>query len=429
MEPSFQGGLSLGCLKDIRSDNYLLPVKAGLVETSQLNWFEFFFTFVRMKTILLIDDEESLRFIFGTCLREHGYRVIEAASGEAGLELARQQLPDLILTDISMPGMSGQAVLKEIRQDPALSGKQVILMTGDPRIVTPRRGMEEGADDFLVKPVSLDDLLRCVEARLKRSQTHWRVEDHMLSNLQSSLHSTLPHEFFTPLAGIIGLADVLESSFSELSVPEIQDLHRDIRISALRLHRTLKNYLTILDLEAAPQEVKAVLVPLSLNALKESILAGAKEALHRNNRSEDITVRVDECTVLVNSRNLSLIVEELVDNACKFSRQGTPIIIRLDADGVLTVIDAGRGMAPEEIRQIGAFRQFDRKNHEQQGLGLGLVLVQRLVAENEAFLSIESTPSQGTQVKVAFQIDKVSSTSPDFKKSNENAIAHSSSGG
>lgn len=250
----------------------------------------------------------------------------------------------------------------------------------------------------------------------------------MLSRLQSSLHSTLPHEFFTPLAGIIGLADVLESSFSELSVPEIQDLHKDIRLSALRLHRTLKNYLTILDLETAQKETKTAPCSLSPTALKESILTGTKEAIHRNNRTEDVTVRVDECTVLINPHDLRLIVEELVDNACKFSRPGTPIIIRLGVDGVLTVIDAGRGMTPEEVRQIGAFRQFDRKSHEQQGLGLGLVLVQRLAAENEAFLSIESTPSEGTQVKVAFQIDSISSISPDFKESNENAVTHSSSG-
>jgi two-component system sensor histidine kinase/response regulator len=300
-----------------------------------------------MKTILLIDDEENLRLIYGRSLREHGYRVIEAATGEAGLELARQQLPDLILSDISMPGMSGQDVLKQIRHDPELSGKQVILMTGDPRIVTPRRAMEEGADDFLLKPINLDDLLRCVEARLKRSQTHWRVEDSVLSQLQSPQHSNLPHEFFTPLAGIIGLTDVLQSSFSDLSTEEIQDLHKDIRDSALRLHRTLKNYLWILDIEAASQESRTAPVPLSPKALEENVLAGAKEAVRRNNRKEDVSVRVDECPVLVNPRDLNLIVEELVDNACKFSRQGIPIIIRFGADGVLAVIDGGRGMTPE----------------------------------------------------------------------------------
>jgi signal transduction histidine kinase len=358
-----------------------------------------------MKTILLIDDEDHLRFIFSKALRDKGYRVIEAATGEAGLELARQQLPDLILSDISMPGMSGEDVLKQIRQDSQLNGKQVILMTGDPRIVTPRRAMEEGADDFLIKPISLDDLNRCVEARLKRSQTHWRVEDSVLSQLQSPQHSNLPHEFFTPLAGIIGLIDVLQSSFSSLSTEEVQDLHKDIRDSALRLHRTLKNYLWILDLEAASPGAKPAPKPLSPQALEENVMNGVKDAVYRNNRTADITARVDQCSVLVDPRDLSMIVEELVDNACKFSRQGIPIVIRFGADGVLTVTDAGRGMTPEEVKQIGAFRQFDRKKREQQGLGLGLFLVQKLSAQNGATIAIESAAAQGTEVKVAFQLD------------------------
>jgi two-component system sensor histidine kinase/response regulator len=227
-----------------------------------------------VKTILLIDDDKNVRMALGMALQHCGYRVIEAASGAEGLELARQQLPDLILTDITMPDMDGQAVLKHIRQDPVLSNKQVVLMTGNPGKVSPRNGMEAGADDFLVKPVGLADLSRCVEARLKRAQLHWRVEDRMLSELRSTLHSHLPHEFFTPLAGIIGLSDILRSELTSFSCDDVQDLLNDIHASGLRLHRTLKNYLLMLDLQAAvgeecPREF------LSAQVLKESLLAGS----------------------------------------------------------------------------------------------------------------------------------------------------------
>jgi len=125
-----------------------------------------------MKTILLLDDDENILSTFSLALRHHGYNVIEASSGEEGLELAKKHLPDLILSDISMPGKDGQAVLQSIRQHPELSTKQVVLMTGQTHLVTPRRGMELGADDFLVKPVSLGDLLRCIDARLKRAEVH-----------------------------------------------------------------------------------------------------------------------------------------------------------------------------------------------------------------------------------------------------------------
>jgi signal transduction histidine kinase len=82
------------------------------------------------------------------------------------------------------------------------------------------------------------------------------------------------------------------------------------------------------------------------------------------------------------------------------------VTLNLDARGVLSVTDVGRGMAPEEIGQIGAFQQFDRKKHEQQGLGLGLILVKKLAAKSGAEFSIESPAcdTTGTRVKVAFRL-------------------------
>src|ERR1700733_7534066 len=174
-----------------------------------------------MKSILLIDDEEQLRKIFALALRKGGYHVIEAVNGTEGLALARQHLPDLILTDVHMPGGDGSTLLRDIRQDPALRSKQVVLMTGRPDLVTPRKGMEEGADDFLVKPGGLSALLSCVEARFSRASISWRVEDQMLAQLRSSVPSNLPHEFFTPLAGIIGLLEILRSDDSGLAPKEI----------------------------------------------------------------------------------------------------------------------------------------------------------------------------------------------------------------
>src|ERR1700734_1956017 len=181
-----------------------------------------------MKTILLIDDDEQVRTMFGVALRRNDYHVIEADSGVTGLALAREHLPDLILSDIHMPGGDGPTLLRDIRHDPELRSKQVVLMTGRPDMVTPRKGMEEGADDFLVKPVGLKALLSCVAARFSRASISWRVEDQMLAQLRSSVPSQLPHECFTPLTGIIGLLEILRSSGSELTPEEIQDIHNDI---------------------------------------------------------------------------------------------------------------------------------------------------------------------------------------------------------
>lgn len=356
-----------------------------------------------MKTILIMDDDENILSTFSLALRHHGYNVIEASSGDIGLELARKYLPDLILSDISMPGSDGQAVLQSIRQHPELSSKQVVLMTGQTHLVTARRGMELGADDFLVKPVSLGDLLRCIEARLTRAQVHWRVEDRMLTKLRSTLQSSLPHELFTPLGGIIGLADILLADFESLTPDESKDLLQDIHSSALSLHRTLRNYLMILDLENTFQERKPVTEKVLPKQIEENVCSGIQASILRNGRADDIHLSVEECAVIAIPGDINLIAEELVDNACKFSRKGTAINVHFGTDAVLTVTDTGRGMTAEEVEQVGSFQQFDRKKHEQQGLGLGLALVQKLAFKCGAKFSIESQPSQGTTVKVNFR--------------------------
>jgi CheY-like chemotaxis protein len=356
-----------------------------------------------MKTILLVDDDRQVLRIFGVALRQGGYNVIEADSGINGLESARKHLPDLILSDINMAGGDGSTLLREIRADPELRSKPVVLMTGRPDLVSPRKGMDEGADDFLLKPVSFEALRNCIEARLNRASINWRVENRMLAQLRNSVPPHLPHEFFTPLAGIIGLMEILCTDFPQLVPKEVRDINKDVHQSALRLYRTLRNYLMILDL---PNAMAGVPSPLPIREVEKFIQTGAEEALRRNNRREDVTIRLKPCAILVSSRDFSLIVEELVDNACKFSRPGTPVTVELNSDGRLMVTDQGRGLTSAEIVQIEAFRQFDRKCQEQQGLGLGLVLVQKLSANCGAKFFMNSRPGEGAQVEITFSLSK-----------------------
>jgi len=353
-----------------------------------------------MKTILLIDDDPQVRKIFGLTLRRYGYHVLEADCGVAGFEIARQFLPDLILSDINMPGGDGSTLLHNIRRDSELRSRQVVLMTGKSNVITPRQGMEEGADDFLIKPIGLQELLNCMKARFDRASINWRVADQTLAQLSFSLPSQLPHEFFTPLAGIIGLMDILCCDDSTLTPKEVGDIHRDVHQSALRLHRTLRNYLHLLDLQTASSETAPGSLPPG--EVEKGIQNGVTEALRQHARREDLTVKVTACPILAKRGDLDRIVEELVDNACKFSRQGTPVKLDLTAEGRMTVVDGGRGLTAEEISRIGAFQQFDRKKYEQQGLGLGLVLVQKLTALYGANFQINSRPGEGTQVEIMF---------------------------
>ncbi len=354
-----------------------------------------------MKTLLVIDDNEAVRSTYGLALELAGYRVVLAADGNEGVELARRHRPDLILCDIDMPGMDGRGVLRTLRADADLGATQIVLMTGNTRTVDTRAAMALGADDFLTKPFEIAQLLGCVEARLQRAQIHWRVADQALTDLRAGLRTSLPHELFTPLAGILGLTAALREDLPRLAPAEITELLAGIEQSGWRLHRTLKNYLAVLDLEAgAPAGPPPVLAGDDPAA---AVANGAAAAARRHQRAADLSVEAAGCTIAVPADDLATMAEELVDNACSFSRQGTPITVRLEASGRLQVTDRGRGMTPEQVRRIGAFRQFDRKKHEQQGLGLGLVLVQKLSARCGAEFSLASEPGAGTTATVGFK--------------------------
>jgi signal transduction histidine kinase len=353
-------------------------------------------------TILLIDDDARTRQAFGLALRQKGYHLIEADSGIAGLEAAKKYLPDLILTDINMPGGDGRALLYHIRHTPEISSRQVVLMTGYIGVVSPRKGMEEGADDFLIKPFTMEELISCVEARLRRADIHWRVEDRNLEKLRASLLSTLPHELFTPLAGMMGLTEYLHSNATIISLDEMQKLHSDIYATGLRLHRTLTNYFRVLELEGKPMQLEGRTLLDSFD-VHAAVQAGVNAVMARPGPPRTINLEISAVPVQMEGEDLKIIVEELVDNARKFSGIGTDISVSLNKEGTLTVINQGRGMSEEQIKRIGAFQQFERKKHEQEGLGLGLMLTQKLAERNGAKLVIESQPGQETAVSVIFR--------------------------
>lgn len=354
-----------------------------------------------MKTVLLIDDDQTVLSTYAFALKSEGYEVLTAAGGEEGLALARKHLPDVIVTDIHMPGTDGRSVLRMVREDPNLGHKQVVLMTGNPRDITPRSGMELGADDFLVKPFGLDELIRCVEARLQRGRVNWRVEDKVITSLRANLHKALPHEFFTPLAGIVGLVEILKAECEEMPPAEMRDILSDIEKSGWRLQRTLRNYLLIIN----DQGVKRREEMLGGESVREAIANGARTAAERAGRASDLQLVITPVPIRGDPADLAAMVEELVDNACSFSAKGSAVSIRMEGRGVLEVEDRGRGMTAEQRARIGAFQQFDRGKFEQQGLGLGLALVQRLADACGARFSLQSTPGAGTRATLAFSTD------------------------
>jgi len=123
-----------------------------------------------MARILVIEDEPDIQQILDYNLREKGHKVFIAGKGEEGLRLAREKRPDLVLLDLMLPDIPGTEVCKALKSDPLTRNTQVVMLTAKGEEIDRVVGFELGADDYVVKPFSVRELLLRVQAILRRSQ-------------------------------------------------------------------------------------------------------------------------------------------------------------------------------------------------------------------------------------------------------------------
>lgn len=118
--------------------------------------------------ILLIEDDARTRNIFIDCLNSEGFNAIGAEDGIEGIAKVQKHSPDLVICDVSMPKLDGYGVLTALRQNPLTAITSFIFLTASVSKADLRKGMELGADDYLTKPTTVDELLKAISARLQK---------------------------------------------------------------------------------------------------------------------------------------------------------------------------------------------------------------------------------------------------------------------
>ncbi len=360
-----------------------------------------------MTRILVVDDEEDVRRFLVDTLQFAGYDTVTASDGAAGMRIAEQALPDLIIADINMPYMDGFTMMEELHNHPQTNTIPIILLTVKDGRDEFRQGMTRGADDYLPKPVSPGDVIESVRMQLKKRATIAEKHDTNLRLLRRNIIYALPHEFRTPLSVILGYAQLLEMDRDTAKPDDILELSRAITTAGERLQRLIENYLVYAQLEVItsdPDEREAARNHLVKDA--GAVIASAAQEIAGNHyRKDDLHLDLCRMVLRISEDNLTKIVHELVDNAFKFSDKGQIVMVqtvRQDHNFIMTIRDSGRGMKPEQVKQMGAYMQFGREFFEQQGVGLGLVIAQRLAQLHDGVFDVDSQPHEGTRITVRF---------------------------
>lgn len=351
-------------------------------------------------TILIIEDETSIRNDLAEILLFEGYEVLTAENGAQGIETAIEQLPDLILSDVMMPETDGYEVLSTLRENPSTRLIPVILVTAMADKEDMRTGMNLGADDYLIKPFTRQELLNSINIRLQKVDFLTEKRQSDLQELRLQLIKYLPHELNTPLNGIIGIGQILKDYPDALSQSEIADFGNNIYESGMRLYRLIQNYLLYSELVIRRDTVSSSAPLENPGDLCQSILLSLGL---KYKRQKDSLIEVAPCDALIGFKEFSKVAEELIDNAFKFSTPGSHITVSCGAYENrfrLIVEDNGQGMSVDELHRIGAYMQFNRTVYEQQGSGMGLSIAKMIVDMYGGELKIESELHKGTRVVV-----------------------------
>ncbi|MEO0826505.1 MAG: hybrid sensor histidine kinase/response regulator, partial [Cyanobacteria bacterium J06642_9] len=367
-------------------------------------------------SILIVDDEPDNFDVIETLLSAQAYQLHYSANGQEAIDALETFQPDLILLDVMMPGIDGIEVCRQIKAMPKWQAVPIIMVTALSAKADLAHCLTTGADDFISKPVSAVELRARMHSMLRikqqydyiQSLSHLRKEtitvlEGTLNELNGNVASKLAHELNTPLNGILGVLGLLKANLEDMDTAEIHEMLALADLSAHRLDSLTKKFLVYLELELADSRQQPI-AAAQTEFLSAALAADLRAHAQSVNRGSDLRFDIETAEVSISKRYLSVVLYELIDNALKFSPPQTPIKVSSQVVGEMLTVsihDLGRGMTTEQIAKIGAFMQFERKTYEQQGAGMGLKLVEKIVELAGGRFSITSVYQQQTVVKLA----------------------------
>jgi signal transduction histidine kinase len=362
----------------------------------------------RIDRILAVDDSPDNLFLIQTILEDKGYQISLAENGQSALAHIEKHPPDLILLDVMMPDMDGYEVTRRVRANQARLGFIPILLITAHQQSSVVEGLDAGADDFIRKPVDMDELLARVRSLLRLK--HSIDEQQHMSRQREDFVSRLTHDLRTPL---VAADRMLNLFLQEAFGPVTSEMTEAFEV----MIRSNKNLLQMVNtlLEVYRHDAGSKTLTFSPVDLREVVQEVVQE-LEPLVESQSLQLRVEVPTlaedsplntvVLGDRLELRRVLTNLVGNAIKFTDRGS-ITIRLiggnssEVDGDqspnwlrLEVEDTGAGIPVED--QAVLFERFRQGDHKRAGSGLGLYLSRRIVEAHRGSIEVQSEVGQGS---------------------------------
>lgn len=362
--------------------------------------------------VLVVEDDIDLLNGLEEILKMEGYDVLKADNGFKGLETLRAHAavpPDLIISDVRMPGMDGFELLREVRQEKQWINIPFIFLTARSDRLDIYEGKTLGADEYILKPYHAEDLLVTVRARLKRHRDLAAAQNDVIDSLKRKIITILNHEFRTPLSLVVAYADLLrDSDVSTMDETELLTFLHGVNSGAERLRRLVDNFILLVELETGEAAKNYSWRRQDIFNLPDLLQTAGNQATQVEGRQRDVILTLpDTCAVIEGDpQYLVNAMRELIDNAIKFSQDPVQVGLDCQSDYVeMWVMDTGRGIPDEEMKQIwNSFYQINREVLEDQGTGAGLAIVRGITRIHGGTVHAESTVGKGSRFTIRIPI-------------------------
>jgi signal transduction histidine kinase len=353
----------------------------------------------KKSTILVIDDDESMRDSCTQILTKDGFLAEIAKDGSSGLEKIKETKPDLVLIDLKMPGINGLEVLERtIEMDPNIIA---VVITGYATVESAVEAMKKGAYDFLPKPFTPDELRIIIKRGLERRKLILETESLRREKklIEENFITMVSHQLRSPLVAILQYFEVILGGMAGEISGKQKEMIQKAQSRLENLTNLINDWLDVAKLDSG--QIINNLRPLSLRKVIKKTLEDMRPLAKKNDISLELRSSTENKNVLGDEESLKQVFSNLITNAIRYNKPKGKVMITIkeNRDFIATEIqDTGIGITEKHLPFI--FDQFYRvskgESQKIKGTGLGLSIAKKIVEAHGGSIQVSSEVCKGS---------------------------------
>jgi two-component system, sensor histidine kinase and response regulator len=355
--------------------------------------------------ILIIDDDEGIRFALESLLTIDGYVFEKAINGTDGLLKVAEFKPDVILLDVMMPGIDGYEVCRRLKADAASRHIPIIMITALDSKEDMANSLNAGADEFLPKPVESIELRSRVRSMMRIKRQYEELEG--LIQIREDLTNMVIHDLRSPLMVIMSAS---ESLLEANEKSEDRKWLEKIYVQSRKINNQLDELLLLAKMEHGRLTLDLNEIDLQ-NLIREAIHEQEDAAESRQIELVDDLAQ-QECKVVVDPHLLTRVLDNIISNAVKYSNVHTKVTIHSEVFsengqnwGRIQIIDEGPGVPEKDKERI--FQKYeivDMRQRKSMQIGLGLAFSKMVIDSHSGRIYVRDHEPRGAVFNIELRL-------------------------